>query len=194
MCRNRPAPSAAMPTPSTSSPPAASRIGRPSASRTWRSAWRAASPITCEARMHNPSVAVQRLPHGADLPLPAYATAQSAGLDLMAAVTSDVTLAPGARQLIPTGLAIALPAGFEAQVRPRSGLALKHGITVLNSPGTIDADYRGEVQVLLINHGQVPFIIMRGMRIAQMVVAPVTTIALVEVGDVDQTGRAASGF
>src|SRR5688572_32549613 len=158
MCRRAPAPSAAMSTPFTSSPRTASRTGRRSASRTWRNAWHAASPITCEARMleskgHNPTVSVQRLPHGADLPLPAYATAQSAGVDLMAAVTSDVTLAPGARRLIPTGLAIALPAGFEAQVRPRSGLALKHGVTVLNSPGTIDADYRGEVQVLLINHG-----------------------------------------
>jgi dUTP pyrophosphatase len=141
-----------------------------------------------------PTVSVQRLPHGADLPLPAYATAQSAGLDLMAAVTSDVTLAPGARQLIPTGLAIALPAGFEAQVRPRSGLALKHGITVLNSPGTIDADYRGEVQVLLINHGQAPFVIKRGDRIAQMVVAPVTQIAWTIVEQLDQTERGSGGY
>src|SRR5262245_61301430 len=143
----------------------------------WHSAWRAASPITCEARMREPIVNVQRLAHGADLPLPAYATTQSAGLDLMAAVQDEVTLVPGARRLIPTGLAIALPSGFEAQVRPRSGLALKHGITVLNSPGTIDADYRGEVQVLLINHGEAPFVIKRGDRIAQMVVAPVTQIA-----------------
>src|SRR5262245_47379872 len=135
-----------MPTPSISSPPTASRTGRPSASRTWRNAWRAASPTLCEVRMDNPTVSAPPLHAGPDLPLPAYATAQSAGLDLMAAVTNEVTLAPGARQLIPTGLAIALPAGFEAQVRPRSGLALKHGITVLNSPGTIDADYRGEVQ------------------------------------------------
>ena len=144
--------------------------------------------------MHSPSVSVQRLPHGADLPLPAYATAQSAGLDLMAAVTSDVTLAAGARQLIPTGLAIALPAGFEAQVRPRSGLALKHGITVLNSPGTIDADYRGEVQVLLINHGQTPFIVKRGDRIAQMVVAPVTQIVWNVVQELDQTERGSGGY
>ena len=144
--------------------------------------------------MHNPSVAVQRLPHGADLPLPSYATAQSAGLDLMAAVSSDVTLAPGARQLIPTGLAIALPAGFEAQVRPRSGLALKHGITVLNSPGTIDADYRGEVQVLLINHGNQPFVIRRGDRIAQMVVAPVTRIAWHIVEKLDETERGSGGY
>src|SRR5262245_22609405 len=118
------------------------------------------------------SVAVQRLAHGADLPLPAYATAQSAGLDLVAAVDADVTLAPGARQLIPTGLSVALPAGYEAQVRPRSGLALKHGITVLNSPGTIDADYRGEVKVLLINHGTQPLVIRRGERIAQTGVVP----------------------
>ena len=139
-------------------------------------------------------VAIRRLPHGADLPLPAYATAQSAGLDLMAAVASDVTLAPGARQLIPTGLAIALPAGFEAQVRPRSGLALKHGITVLNSPGTIDADYRGEVQVLLINHGPAPFVIRRGDRIAQMVVAPMTRIAWSIVERLDETERGSGGY
>jgi dUTP pyrophosphatase len=144
--------------------------------------------------MRNPIVNVQRLPHGADLPLPSYATAQSAGLDLMAAVQADVTLAPGARQLIPTGLAIALPAGFEAQVRPRSGLALKHGITVLNSPGTIDADYRGEVQVLLINHGNQPFVIRRGDRIAQMVVAPVTQIAWHTVEKLDETERGSGGY
>jgi dUTP pyrophosphatase len=142
----------------------------------------------------HPSVSVQRLPHGADLPLPSYATAQSAGLDLMAAVPGEVTLQPGARQLIPTGLCIALPSGFEAQVRPRSGLALKHGITVLNSPGTIDADYRGEVQVLLINHGQAPFVIKRGDRIAQMVVAPVTQIAWSVVEQLDQTERGGGGY
>lgn len=144
--------------------------------------------------MPDPIVSVQRLPHGADLPLPAYATAQSAGLDLMAAVSGEVTLAPGARQLIPTGLAIALPDGFEAQVRPRSGLALKHGVTVLNSPGTIDADYRGEVQVLLINHGAAPFVIRRGDRIAQMVVAPVTQIAWRAVEQLDETGRGTGGY
>ena len=142
----------------------------------------------------HPQVAVQRLPHGADLPLPAYATAQSAGLDLMAAILSDIALAPGARQLVPTGLAIALPAGFEAQVRPRSGLALKHGVTVLNSPGTIDADYRGEVQVLLINHGDAPFVIKRGDRIAQMVVAPVTQIAWAMVEKLNETERGAGGY
>ena len=139
-------------------------------------------------------VSVQRLPHGADLPLPAYATAQSAGLDLMAAVDADVTLAPGARRLIPTGLSIALPAGYEAQVRPRSGLALKHGITVLNSPGTIDADYRGEVKVLLINHGSENFVLKRGDRIAQMVVAPVTRIAWTTVETLDETERGAGGY
>jgi dUTP pyrophosphatase len=144
--------------------------------------------------MRNPIVNVQRLPHGADLPLPSYATAQSAGLDLMAALSGEVTLAPGARQLIPTGLAIALPAGFEAQVRPRSGLALKHGVTVLNSPGTIDADYRGEVQVLLINHGDQPFVIRRGDRIAQMVVAPVTQIAWHAVEKLDETERGSGGY
>ena len=139
-------------------------------------------------------VAVQRLPHGLDLPLPAYATAQSAGLDLMAAIEGEIVLAPGARQLVSTGLAIALPAGYEAQVRPRSGLALKHGITVLNSPGTIDADYRGEVKVLLINHGAEPFRLQRGDRIAQMVVAPVTRIAWSVVAALDETGRGAGGY
>lgn len=139
-------------------------------------------------------VSVQRLPHGADLPLPAYATAQSAGLDLMAAINGEITLAPGARQLIPTGLSIALPAGYEAQVRPRSGLALKHGITVLNAPGTIDADYRGEVKVLLINHGSENFVLKRGDRIAQMVVAPVTRIAWNVVETLDETARGAGGY
>lgn len=140
------------------------------------------------------NVSVQRLPHSADLPLPAYATAQSAGLDLMAAIDGEITLAPGARQLIPTGLSIALPAGYEAQVRPRSGLALKHGITVLNAPGTIDADYRGEVKVLLINHGPENFVLKRGDRIAQMVVAPVTRIAWNVVETLDETARGAGGY
>ncbi len=147
-----------------------------------------------ELPTHGLKVSIQRLPHGAGLPLPAYATAQSAGLDLMAAIDGDVTLAPGTRQLIPTGLSIALPAGHEAQVRPRSGLALKHGITVLNSPGTIDADYRGEVKVLLINHGPENFMLKRGDRIAQMVVAPVTRIAWVAVEVLDETERGAGGY
>jgi dUTP pyrophosphatase len=139
---------------------------------------------------------VQRLPHARDLPLPRYETAGAAGLDLVAAnpENAPVTLAPRQRALIPTGLVLQLPDGFEAQVRPRSGLALRHGLTVLNAPGTIDADYRGEVQVLLINCGEDPFVVTRGMRIAQLVVAPVTTVALVEVDAVDGTGRAASGF
>lgn len=140
------------------------------------------------------TVAVQRLPHGADLPLPEYATADSAGLDLLAAIDVPQTLAPGARALVPTGLAIALPRGFEAQVRPRSGLALKNGITVLNSPGTVDADYRGEVGVVLINHGDEPFEVTRGMRIAQMIVAPVTQLVWEEREKLPETVRGAGGY
>ena len=142
------------------------------------------------------SISVRRLPHNADLPLPTYETALSAGMDLRAAVPEDapLTLAPNARALVPTGLAMALPAGFEAQVRPRSGLALKHGVTCLNTPGTIDADYRGEVQVLLINLGDAPFVIKRGERIAQMVIAPVTQGAWVEAEALDDTVRGAGGF
>lgn len=139
---------------------------------------------------------VQRLPHGADLPLPRYETAGAAGMDLVAANPADmpVVLAPLERRLVPTGLIIQLEQGFEAQVRPRSGLAFKHGVTVLNAPGTIDADYRGEVQVLLVNLGQEPFTITRGMRIAQMIIAPVTSVELLEVDGVDDTARAAGGF
>jgi dUTP pyrophosphatase len=140
------------------------------------------------------TVAVKRLPHGADLALPSYATAGAAGMDLLAAVAQPVTLAPGARALVPTGLTIALPAGYEAQVRPRSGLALKHGITVLNSPGTVDADYRGEVGVILVNQGDAPFTINRGERIAQMVVAPVSMAAWNEVADLPSTARGEGGF
>ena len=139
-------------------------------------------------------VAVKRLPHGADLPLPVYATTNSAGLDLLAAIDAPQILAPGDRALVPTGLAISLPRGFEAQVRPRSGLALKNGITVLNSPGTVDADYRGEVGVVLINLGDEPFEISRGMRIAQMVIAPVAVAVWQEVSDLDNTQRGAGGF
>ena len=139
-------------------------------------------------------VEVKRLPHGADLPLPEYATADSAGLDLLAAVDGDLTLQPGARALVPTGLAIALPPGYEAQVRPRSGLALRNGITLLNSPGTVDADYRGEVGVILVNLGQEPFVVTRGMRIAQMIVAPVTRLAWREVADLPASERGAGGF
>src|SRR3954471_16713878 len=125
-------------------------------------------------------VKVIRRPHGADLPLPQYRSAQAAGLDLLAAVTADVIIAPGQRALVPTGIAIALPPGSEAQVRPRSGLAARHGVTVLNTPGTIDADYRGEVQVILVNFGSESFAVTRGMRIAQLVVAPVARARLRE--------------
>ena len=138
------------------------------------------------------SVRVQRLPHARDLPLPDYATAQAAGLDLLAAAA--VEIAPMGRALVPTGVALELPAGFEGQVRPRSGLAARHGVTVLNAPGTIDADYRGEVQVLLINLGQQPFSVTRGMRVAQLVVAPVVRIALVEADALEATARGAGGF
>jgi len=139
---------------------------------------------------------VERLPHAEGLPLPAYETPGSAGMDLRAAVADGdtVILTPGARALVPTGLKIALEPGFEAQVRPRSGLALKHGITCLNSPGTIDSDYRGEVGVILINHGQEPFVIRRGERIAQMVIARHEQAAVVEVGSLDETARGAGGF
>ena len=141
-------------------------------------------------------VRVTRLPHGADLPLPEYQSALAAGLDLLAAVPADapIELAPGARALVPTGIAIALPAGFEGQVRPRSGLAARHGVTVLNTPGTVDADYRGELQVILVNLGAGPFIVSRGMRIAQLVVAPVQRIKLVEVDALNTTVRAQGGF
>ena len=142
------------------------------------------------------TVELQQLAHAEGLPLPAYQTADAAGLDLMAAVPDGepLTLAPGQYALVPTGLAIALPAGHEAQVRPRSGLAAKHGITVLNSPGTIDADYRGEIKVILINHGRAPFVIQLGERIAQMVIAPVLQAALVPVATLSATDRGAGGF
>jgi dUTP pyrophosphatase len=129
-----------------------------------------------------------------DLPLPAYATSHSAGVDLCAAVTEELLLGPGQRALVPTGLRIALPEGYEAQVRPRSGLAVRHGIGMVNSPGTIDADYRGEIRVILINWGQEPFIIRRGDRIAQMVIAPVTRVAWDEVSDLPPTERGEGGF
>jgi dUTP pyrophosphatase len=139
-------------------------------------------------------VQITRLPHGRDLPLPEYQSAQAAGLDLLAAVDASITLAPGARALIPTGIAIALPEGHEAQVRPRSGLAAKQGVTVLNSPGTVDADYRGEIKVALVNLGQEPVEIARGMRIAQMVIAPVTHARLREVATLAETPRGTGGF
>ncbi len=141
-------------------------------------------------------IGVRRLAHGADLPLPAYATPASAGMDLTAAIPENkiFTLETGKRMLIPTGLCIELPDGYEGQVRPRSGLALKHGITVLNAPGTIDADYRGEVSVLLINHGDQPFEITRGMRIAQLVVAPVVQAVWDERVTLAETSRGAGGY
>lgn len=146
--------------------------------------------------MERISVAVERLPHAEGLELPSYATDQSAGLDLRAAVPEDepVTLAPGARALVPTGLQIALPTGYEGQVRPRSGLAAKHGVTVLNSPGTIDADYRGEVKVILVNLGQEPFVIRRGERVAQLVVARHAHVAWMEAEPLDVTERGIGGF
>ena len=143
------------------------------------------SPIT---------VKIKRAPGAQDVPLPIRMTADSAGFDLPAAVTQPVTLAPGERRLIPCGFHMALPPGYEAQVRPRSGLASKHGITLVNSPGTIDADYRGEVCVPLINLGDQPFVVERGMRIAQMVVLPVPPVQFVEVDELDETSRGGGGF
>ena len=137
-------------------------------------------------------VLVKRLPHGEGLSLPAYATSGAAGMDVVSA--EEVTLAPGARHAVATGLALAIPAGFEIQVRPRSGLALKHGITVPNTPGTIDSDYRGELKVILINHGAEPFAIQRGDRIAQLVLAPVVQAGWLEVSELDETARGEGGF
>jgi len=139
-------------------------------------------------------VNITQLPHGHDLPLPAYATVHSAGVDLLAAIETDIVLKPMERQLIPAGIAIALPDGYEAQIRPRSGLALKHGISLVNTPGTIDADYRGEIKVLLINLGQENFTVTRGMRIAQMIVAPVSRVEFQQVEMLDETKRADGGF
>jgi dUTP pyrophosphatase len=143
-----------------------------------------------------PKVAITRLPHGEGLPLPDYASAGAAGLDLRAATSTDevILLKPLERRAIETGLAIALPAGFEAQVRPRSGLAVEHGITCLNSPGTIDSDYRGEIRVILINLGAKNYAIERGDRIAQLVIAPVTQVHLIEVGELGETKRGSKGF
>jgi len=143
-----------------------------------------------------PTIRVRRLPHNPDLPLPAYETGQAAGMDLRAAVPEDapIVLRPGSRIAVPTGLAIALPEGFEGQVRPRSGLALRHGITQLNTPGTIDADYRGEVMVILVNLGEEDFTIRRGDRIAQLVIAPVVQAAWTETESLDATARGAGGF
>ena len=146
--------------------------------------------------MKNVHVEVARLPHAVDLPLPAYHSELAAGLDLIAAVPADapIRIAPGARALIPTGIALALPAGIEGQVRPRSGLALKHGVTVLNSPGTIDADYRGELKVILMNAGAEAFVVERGARIAQLVFATTLRAILSEAAALGETARAAGGF
>lgn len=140
------------------------------------------------------AIRVCRLPHGEGLPLPAYATAGAAGMDLLAAVAAPVTIEPGKRALIPTGLAIALPPGYELQIRPRSGLALRHGIVLPNSPGTIDEDYRGELQVIVLNAGDAPFTVERGTRIAQAVLAPVVRGRWHEVASLDETARGSGGF
>jgi dUTP pyrophosphatase len=144
--------------------------------------------------MNTVEVKVIRLPHGADLPLPEYHSAQAAGLDLLAAVTVDLIIQPGKRALVPTGIAIALPPGSEAQVRPRSGLAARHGVTVLNAPGTVDADYRGEIQVILINLGDTPYLVQRGARIAQLVIAPVLRANLSESQELAGSKRGGGGF
>ncbi|OAN50392.1 dUTP diphosphatase [Magnetospirillum moscoviense] len=140
------------------------------------------------------AIPILRLPHADDLPLPRYETTHAAGLDLMACIPADITLAPGRRAVIPTGFAIALPAGFEAQVRPRSGLAARHGVTVLNAPGTIDADYRGEIGVILVNLGDTAFTVTRAMRIAQLVVARVEQAHWIEATELTETDRGAGGF
>lgn len=143
-----------------------------------------------------PTLSLVRLPHGEGIDLPAYETPGAAGMDLRAAVAADapLSLLPGKRALVPTGFVFEVPFGYEAQIRPRSGLAFKNGITCLNTPGTIDSDYRGEVKVLLVNLGEEPFVIERGMRIAQMVIAPVTQVAVREATDASETARGAGGF
>lgn len=144
--------------------------------------------------METVTVSLARMPGTEDLPLPAYETTHSAGMDLRAAVVEPMLVAPGERVLVPTGIRIALPPGYEAQVRPRSGLAVKHGVTMLNSPGTIDADYRGEIRVIVINHGREPFAVSRGDRIAQLVVAPVIRAVWREEEDLEDTARGEGGF
>ena len=142
----------------------------------------------------NPVCKFKKLPHGSDLPLPSYESAAAAGMDLRAAVKNPVTLQPGERLLVPAGFQMAIPKGYEAQIRPRSGLAYKHGITMLNTPGTIDSDYRGEVKVLAVNHGEEEFTISHGDRIAQMVIAPVSQAEIHEVQSLDETERNEGGF
>ena len=144
--------------------------------------------------MNKPVLKLQRLEHSAGLPLPSYETEFSAGMDLRAAISDTVTIKAGERDIIPTGFIMAIPVGFEGQVRPRSGLAFKHGVTLTNSPGTIDADYRGEVKVLLINHGDQDFVISRGDRIAQLLITPVVQADCEEVDSLDETTRGAGGF
>lgn len=144
--------------------------------------------------MTRANVSFRRMPGGEGLPLPAYATDGSAGLDLPAAVAEDLTIAPGGRALVPTGFSVALPEGHEGQVRPRSGLAIRHGLTLLNAPGTIDSDYRGEIQVILVNHGSEAVVIRRGDRIAQLVIAPVTRAVVSESESLPGTARGAGGF
>jgi dUTP pyrophosphatase len=146
--------------------------------------------------MNQITAQLMQLPHGQDLPLPSYETSEAAGMDLRAAVPEDapLTLKPGARELVPTGFAMAIPPGFEAQIRPRSGLALKHGLSLVNAPGTIDSDYRGEIKIILINQGDEDFEISRGMRIAQMVIAPILQVAIEPVTSLDDTARGAGGF
>ncbi len=144
--------------------------------------------------MQRLTVAIKQLPHAEGLPLPAYATNHAAGVDLCAAITGEIVLQPGERRLIPTGLAVAIPEGFEGQIRPRSGLALKHGLTVLNSPGTIDADYRGELGVIFANCGAEPFTVTRGLRVAQMVFAAFDPVEFEQVDDLPATTRGAGGF
>ena len=146
------------------------------------------------AAARSASIKVERLPHGADLPLPAYATAGAAAMDLLAAIAAPITIDPGARALVPTGLRIALPPGHELQIRPRSGLALRHGIMLPNTPGTIDEDYRGELQVIVMNAGDTPFTVERGMRIAQAVLSPVLRAIWEETQTLDETVRGTGGF
>jgi dUTP diphosphatase len=144
--------------------------------------------------MEKIKINIKRLPGNDDIPLPQYMTAIAAGMDIFACVAADEIIRPGQRKMVPTGIAIALPEGFEAQIRPRSGLAIKNGITLLNSPGTIDADYRGEISLIVINHGTEPFVIKRGMRLAQMVINRVAQVEWVEVPELDDTARGEGGF
>lgn len=144
--------------------------------------------------MQKVTVSIKRIRPGSANPLPAYMTVHAAGMDLYADITDELVLIPGSRALVPTGVAIALPDGFEAQIRPRSGLAIKHGISLVNAPGTIDSDYRGEIGVIVINHGDLPFVLRNGERIAQMVIAPVVQALFCEVDELDATGRGDGGF